>query len=155
MLKHLEVFFYSLSRYFLTPWTKHSYRHRIYGQKDRIPAVKELLSVGVCREREVCVCGRGRGRQETCKQMNQPINMMISGRSKCCGLVEPIDDIAVPSLSSELEREIWVRQWRPKHQLYGSSKLGWRIWLRSATRVGFVVLYLGIRKTCTSSPRKW
>lgn len=76
------------------------------GKKDRIPAVKELLSVGEGREREVCVCCRGRGRHETHKQMNQPINMMISGRSKCCGLVEPFDDIVVPSLSSESERDM-------------------------------------------------
>lgn len=40
------------------------------------------------------------------KQMNQPINMMISGRGKFCGLVEPVNDRAVPRPSSEpLERQ--------------------------------------------------
>lgn len=39
--------------------------------------------------------------------MNQSINMMISGRGKCCGLVEPINDVAVPSLSFETERQTY------------------------------------------------
>lgn len=41
---------------------------------------------------------------------------MISGRGGGCGAVEPIDDTAVPSLSSEVETRTLVRQWRPKYQ---------------------------------------
>lgn len=41
---------------------------------------------------------------------------MISGRGGCCGAVEPISDIAVPSLSSEVETQTLVRQWRPIYQ---------------------------------------
>ena len=87
-------------------------------QRERIPALKELYSVEDSREREryvcVCVCACA-SRQWMHKQMNQPINTMISGRGKHCGLVEPTN------VSAASGRGLYHRRDRHRSQREGNE----------------------------------